>query len=303
MSTFAEGDYEKMAKRVVDRFLSREAAFPDAAADEAKSNQLNPDQIERMTQAANTEAFLRMMDERKQQGAGDLMHEFEPVDSRQIIKIVIDQNGVHVDGPHDNQVPGAEGGDEVPQESMDAPPEAELPQEEPEEEEEPEDSNAPFPSPKKKGKKPASKDLPPVKEEPKTAALSSDTKRAVIAGMRKVASHMADARRQADYLFEDQFSKLQEHFRGIYKEAEFAEFQKSALVECGDKVGTAALEMLRTSLRMPSCNLNEKRAGLLDRHISSDTPQLRLFENLCKTIKQAARLDAGLKWIKERCDI
>lgn len=97
MRSYQETDFEKMADRVVGQFLSGKAKLADAAAQEAVSSGLNPDQIERLTQSANTMAFLKMMDQRKQQGAGDLMHEFDPIDSRHVIKLVIDQDGVHVE--------------------------------------------------------------------------------------------------------------------------------------------------------------------------------------------------------------
>ena len=69
MNAYREKDYDDMAGRCVDRFLSGETKLADAAVHEAMQGQLNPDQIERLVQAANTMAFLRMMESRKAEGA------------------------------------------------------------------------------------------------------------------------------------------------------------------------------------------------------------------------------------------
>ena len=311
MPTFGERDYEDMAKRAVDKFLSRKAELADAAADEARGGQLNPDQIERMVQAANTQAFLSMMDKRKQDGAGDLLHEFDPIDSRQVIKIVIDQNGVHVDGPHDNDVSGGDAPacppeGELPDEmgAMRAAPEAPGDVEEPEEEEAPEDPSAPFPGPKSKkkdSKKPEKKRE--EKSEAKEASYSPAKQQAVRLRMRKVAEHLVGLRAEAEVAFEDQFNKLASRFRGLYTRSQFEEFEKSALVEHAGPEGLVTLAMLRTTLRQPAVDLAEKRAALYDRHISTDTAELRSFGDLCKIAKGATRLEAAIKWIEERCAI
>lgn len=107
MPTLREQDFDKMATHVVDQFLNGKAKLAEAAAEAASENGLNPDQIERLSQSANTMAFLRMMDQRKQEGAGDLMHEFEPIDARHVIKLVIDDAGVHVEPMNEGAPQGA----------------------------------------------------------------------------------------------------------------------------------------------------------------------------------------------------
>lgn len=321
MATLNESDLDGMAKKVVERFLSRQAALAEAAADEAKTAHLNPDQIERMVQSANTEAFLRMMDQRKLAGAGDLMHEFEPIDARQVIKIVIDQNGVHVDGPHDNNVSGMAENDDLPTDTINPaegmPGHTDSPEVEECEEECHEDldppgvqtakksptgfSDGPFPEGKSE-KKPPKKDK---KEEPakKEATLAPAQRDVVVLRMRKLAAHLAGLRFEAEVAFDDNFDRLTQHFRKLYKTASFEEFEKSALVEHGDGMGIHIAAMLRGALHLPEINLVEKRAGLIDRHVSDDTSGLRAFSDLCKIAKNAARLDASVKWIEERCAI
>ena len=339
MTTFGERDFEMMAKRAVDRFLSRQASLEDAAADEARTNRLNPDQIERMTQAANTEAFLRMMDQRKQEGAGDLMHEFDPIDSRHVIRIVIDQNGVHVEGPDGQGLQGAHGpemphDDELPDETAHMnpaegepghtdSPEVEECEEACHEEHDPpgvvtekkhtsgfgdapfaagksEKKDAPKPPPKKEKKKDKGDD------NEKEASFSVAEQQAIILKMRRVADDMRSKRAQAEYVFEEKLGQLITAFRGVYKRDAYEEFEKSALVEHGDEpLAIGVLAQVREGTRQPleAWNPEEKRAALVDRHVSDDTVELQAFGDLCRIAKTAARLDAGVKWIEERCAI
>ncbi len=100
MRALREKDYDDMAGRVVDRFMRGETKLADAAVAEAMQGQLNPDQIERLVQAANAMAFLRMMEDRKAQGAPDMTHEFDPVDTRGVLQQIIGQTpmgGEHPD--------------------------------------------------------------------------------------------------------------------------------------------------------------------------------------------------------------
>jgi hypothetical protein len=96
MRPYTERDFDDMARRVVDKFASEQVPLADGAAHEAMQGQLNPDQIERLVQAANTMAFLRMMEEREQGkgGAGgmlDLTGEFDPADTRGVIQHILHQ--------------------------------------------------------------------------------------------------------------------------------------------------------------------------------------------------------------------
>jgi len=94
MPFLAERDFEKIADIVVSKYLEGAAKLAEAAAEEAITKEMNPDQIERMVQAANTLTFLRLMDKQIQAKKDNLLEEFEPIDSRTVIKLVIDKNGV-----------------------------------------------------------------------------------------------------------------------------------------------------------------------------------------------------------------
>lgn len=97
MPAYDENALNKMAERAVDNFIAQNAALDDATAQEAQQNNLNPDQVKRLVEAANTQAFLKLMDQQKSQGASDLTQEFSPVDASRVIKIVIDSSGAHVE--------------------------------------------------------------------------------------------------------------------------------------------------------------------------------------------------------------
>jgi hypothetical protein len=112
MNAYREKDYDDMAGRCVDRFLSGETKLADAAVHEAMQGQLNPDQIERLVQAANTMAFLRMMESRKAEGAPDMTHEFDPVDTSHVLQQIIGQSpmgGGEHGGMPEAQPPGMPG--------------------------------------------------------------------------------------------------------------------------------------------------------------------------------------------------
>ena len=77
------------------------------------------------------------MDQRKQEGAGDLMHEFDPVNAARVIKIVIDGSGARVESDSDS----ADSECDVPNEMADV--------RRPKEEDAPEDVEPKVKAPKK----------------------------------------------------------------------------------------------------------------------------------------------------------
>lgn len=341
MRSYREHDFEKMAERVVGRFLSGQAKLAEAAADEAVSSGLNPDQIERLSQSANTMAFLKMMDQRKQQGAGDLMHEFDPIDARHVIKLVIDQDGVHVE-PMD----GAGGGMGMPQGTPGAPPaeNMELPDEmagmrmnpaegapghedspavedceeechqdldppgvqtqmRPEHEEEEEFDASPFGQVGKKKAPPFGKAK--AKKTPPKGEKEETPKEAMARAMRtrKLAGILEDQYRQADLLFGDTFAELQRRFKIASNPTAFEAFEKDALFERGDAYGIVVLNALRHVRGLPQIEQGtlEKTAALADHHLSDDTPELRLFEKLATIAESADRLRRGTAHLRSVC--
>lgn len=338
MRSYREHDFEKMAERVVGRFLSGDAKLAEAAAQEAMASGLNPDQIERLSQSANTMAFLKMMDQRKQQGAGDLMHEFDPIDARHVIKLVIDQDGVHVE-PMDSAAGGMPAmGAAPPAESMELPDEmagmrmnppegapghADSPavedceeqchqdldppgvqtQPRAEHEEEEEFDASPFGQVGKKKSPPfgkAKEKKGPGKDEKKETPKEAVAR---VMRVRKLAGVLEDQFRQADLLFGDTFAELQQRFKIASNPASFEAFEKDAMFERGDQYGVAVLNALRQSRGLPQIEqaVLEKTAALADHHLSDDTPELRLFEKLAAIAESADRLRRGTEHLRATC--
>jgi len=325
MPSLREQDFDKLAERVVGRFLSGEAKLADAAAEEATSSGLNPDQIERLTQSANTMAFLKMMDQRKQQGAGDLMHEFDPIDSRHVIKIVIDNAGVHVEPQGQDAAPsgpmgpgampaGAPGGDmnELPDEMSAArmnPAEGEPGHEDsPEVEDCEEDCHGKLDPPgvKTKKRKPVMEARDGEDEnDDEAAGVGESPKQAMhrVMRMRKLAGVMEDQYHQACWAFEDGFAKLASRFKIATNAASFDAFEKDARAEYNDAYGDAILDALRSTrgLEAVGASAREKTASNADYHVSDDTKELRAFEALVKIAAEADKLKRGVEWMRTQC--
>ena len=283
MPVLREQDFDKLATSAVDKFLSGRSKLADAVAEEATEHGLNPDQIERLTQSANTMTFLKMMDQRKQQGAGDLMHEFDPVDSRHVIRIVIDNAGVHVD-PHAGESATSAPPADVMGDHTD-----ELPDE----------MSGKSPIPPSPAPPAEEKDVPEEDEKKKSTKKAAAMMRA-----RKFASILEDQLKQAEWAFEDRLVEIGARFKKVYNPTSFASFEKDALAEHGDALGLEILDILRDTRGMKHIDkttAREKTAAMQDHHISDDTPELRLFEEMHKIATQAAKLEEGLAWVKQQC--
>lgn len=299
MAAYNDRDFQGMAERVVDSYLAGQSKLADAAAAEAKTGELNPDQIERMVQAANVMTFQKLMDQRKSAGATDLMHEFDPIDSRQIIKILIDQNGVHVDGPTSmnegmgdmSQDPGM---DDLPDEMsgirmnpaegdpghMDSPAVEEC------EEECHDKLDPPGVKTKKKG--------PPDKK-----------KEAGIMRARKLASLLEDQRLQEGHRFDERLDRLSMGLRRIYGPG-YLSFEKDAMMEHGDDpVAVEVINLLRRERKLEpvQSTQGEKLAAERDHYLSVNTTELRQFEELVKIAHEALKLEQGARTVKEQWNL
>jgi hypothetical protein len=245
------------------------------------------------------------MDERKAEGASDLLHEFDPVDARHVIRIVIDNAGAHVE-PLDSQEPELEPrGDELPDEMSSIrlnpaegePGNEDSPGVEQCEEQCHEDLDPPGVKTKKKppDKAPGKDD----KREPPTESAKEATH---LMRMRKLAGILDDQCRQAALAFEDRFGRLDRRFRRVYGPS-YAAFEKDAMAECGDAFGVAVLNLLRgeRGLGPLEPTVLEKTAALVDHHISEESPELEMFEQLTKMAREAADLQKSLSWVKSQC--
>ena len=314
MRAFREQDFDKMAERVVDRFMNGDK-LADAATQEAMGGELNPDQIARMVQAANTQAFLRLMDQQKAQGGSDMTHEFDPIDARQIVQQIVGATGAPGMGGMPHEAPGGDAG------GMDGMPHAEpdgdegplpdqmmhgMPPGEPAGDEPPmdEDDDGPFP----KGKKQKAKDddakpkkkgppKPPEKDMAKEAAFRSRR-------MHKLADVLEDQYKQAEWAFEDVFSNLQMLLKRAHLAPTPEEFEKNALALHGHEVGVVVLNMVKQAQGLPPIEFDaalEKTAALRDRHLVLETEATRAFEALVKIAVEATRLQGGAAYARAQC--
>lgn len=312
MRAYREQDFDKMAERIVERFMQGEK-LADAATTEAMGGELNPDQIARMTQAANTMAFLRLMEQQKAQGVPDMTSEFDPIDPRQIIQQLVGS----VDVPHMDAPPHAEpDGDECPlpneMGAAHAPPsfgEGEAQQamgnNEPKGPPIDDDNDGPFP----KGEKQKTKDDAgkPKKKAPPKASEKDEPKEAAFRErrLRKFADVLEDQYKQAEWAFEDAFSNLQRQLNRAYGAPSMEAFEKDALALHGDdEIGVAMLNMVRIDRGMSvieSDTARTKTAALADRHVVEETETTRLFDQIVKIASAAAKLQRGAAHVRTLC--
>jgi hypothetical protein len=305
MRAYQEQDFDEMAARVVDRFMTGEK-LADVAAMEAQQGQLNPDQIARLVQSANTMAFLRLMEQQKAQGVPDMTGEFDPIDPRQVIQQIV--GGVQLPG---GAPPHAEpDGDECPLpneigegEAMMASGRGGEPKGAPPIDG---DNDGPFPKgEKQKAKddadKPKKKDVPaePKKDEAKEAAFRGER-------MRKFAGVLEDQYKQAEWAFEDEFKRLEDALNQAWGGPAWPAFEKDAMsLTGGSDPGLAVLHLVRTSRKLPPFGLDDYRskiAAMADRHIVDDNAATRSFERLVRIASEASRLRAGAEHVRSMCD-
>jgi hypothetical protein len=313
MRAFREQDFDQMAERVVDRFMNGDK-LADAATAEAMGGSLNPDQIARMVQAANTQAFLRLMEQQKSQGGSDMTHEFDPIDAHQVVQQLMQSVNVpHMDGGEGSGDMGAGGmphaepdGDEgaLPDETHHGMP-ADMPEGmqagEPDGDE---DNDGPFPKgPKQKAKDDADKPKkkgppkPSEKDEPKEAAFRSRR-------MNKLADVLEDQYKQAEWAFEDAFSNLSMQLKKAHGAPSPDAFEKDALALHGHEIGIVVLNMVKESQGLSLLEFEDahtKTAALADRHLVDDTEVNRTFATLVKIAVEATRLRGGAAYARAQC--
>lgn len=289
MRTFREQDFDLMASRVVDRFMGG-AKLADAATQEAVNGALNPDQIARLTQAANTQAFLRLMEEQKGQGGHDMTREFDPVDTRQIVQQLIRE-----------AAPPCAAADAEGDDVLDA-----LPL--PDEHAAPVDMTMPSPDTLPEGLYPAASTAP-AKRKPvpaPSAAAKDSLKEAAYRQRRlhKLAGLMQDQRHQNAQLFDDTFARLKVAMARAHGALSFAEFEKQALAAHSSDTAFGILNSMRISRHQVPLGFGEARAkaaALREYYIAEDTQELRLFDRLVKIAEEEQQLHAGVVQIEALC--
>ncbi|HEY6025751.1 MAG TPA: hypothetical protein VIV09_02525 [Pseudolabrys sp.] len=316
MRPYREQDFDQMATRVVDRFMSGQK-LADVAAQEAQQSQLNPDQIERLTHSANTMAFLRLMEQQKAQGQPDMTGEFDPIDARQIMQLLMQQTDVpHMDVPppmEHHDMPGMGG---MSDEAMPLPDEMGghgAPHAEPDGDEGAaagppidDDNDGPFPKGKKQKDKDDGEKKDKAKKAPPGDAKKDEAKEAAFRArrMRKLAETLEDQLKQAELLFDDEFTSLQAQLRRAHGAPSAAAFEKDALALHGDDVGMVVLGMVQESRGWPVTPADvahTKTAALADRHLVDENETNQTFSRLVKIATEAARLKQGAEFARAQC--
>ncbi len=311
MRALQDHDFEQMATRVVDRFMSG-SKLADAATQEAMGGELAPDQIERMVQAANTMAFLRLMEQQKAQATGaapDMTHEFDPIDTRQIVQQIMGQvpmphAGVDESAMHDQSMDHAmplpdEIGAQPPKRDGDGDGKIDF-----DGDHDDDDDDGPFP----KGEKQKAKDKEKAKDKksPPKAPEKDTAKEAAFRDRRrrKLADVFDDQYQQAEWAFEDEMVKLGQLLRRAHGAPSMLEFEKNALAIDGSEIGVVVLNMVREARGWPSVSMDDaraKHAALVDRHVVDDNETTRSYERLVKIASEAARLKQGAEFLRSQC--
>ena len=318
MRAYREQDFDKMAERVVDRFMDG-AKLADAATGEAQEGALNPDQIARLVHAANTQAFLRLMEQQKAQGGADMTHEFDPIDARQIIEQLVSQapppNFGADAGADPGAAPPAEDGP-LPDELSAAGPGGGAPppggaEDGDDDGDDDDDNDGPFPRGAKDKAQAKAKAKAKDKDKPtaKTAAYATAAdplKEAAFRArrLRKFADVLEDQYRQAEWSFEDNMGKLSTCLRRAHGTPTMDAFEKDALALHGDDIGVAVLNIVRDDRGLPPLDFaaaRTKAAALADRHIVEDAEAVTLFSQLVKLATDAAKLQRGAAHVRSLC--
>lgn len=311
MRALQEQDFDKMAARVVDRFMGG-AKLADAATEEAMGGQLAPDQIERLVQTANTLAFLRLMEQQKAQAGAagpDMTQEFDPIDPRQIMQQIVGQ----VDVPHMDAPAMPEGMDTSMDHAMPLPEEHAPPRDgdgdgkvDFDDDHDDDDNDGPFP----KGEKQTAKEKAdgkdkkkappkaPEKDEPKEAAFRDHRRR-------KLLGILEDQYKQAEWSFEDALADITRQLKIAYRAPELSLFEKDALALDNSELGIAVQNMVREARGWPALSFEDaraKHAALEDRHLVVETSVTQAFERLMKIATDAHKLRQGADYLRAQCD-
>lgn len=300
-----------MAARIVDRFMGGDK-LADAATAEAMGGQLAPDQIERLVQAANTLAFLRLMEQQKTQAPSsgpDMTQEFDPIDTRQIMQQIMGQVDVpHMDAPAMPESMSADMDHASP-----LPNEHAAPQDgdgdgkvDFDGDHDDDDNDGPFP----KGQKQKAKDKEEGKDKkkgPPEPAKKDEAKEAAFRDhrRRKLLGILEDQYKQAEWSFEDALADITRRMKVAHSAPTLESFEKDALALDATDVGLVVQNMVRETRGWPTLATDDaraKRASLEDRHIVIETDVTRAFERLVKIAVDALKLRQGADYLRAQCD-
>jgi hypothetical protein len=326
MPLLKDKDFDKIAETIVNRYLNDKVKLADAAAEMAMQNNMNPDQVQRMIEAANTLTFLRLMDQAKAQQKGDLTEEFEPIDHSQVMQSMLGPSaeGGDLDGDGDFDTPEiaqceqdlmAQG---VPHEEAEAPCHGKgesmqggladgMADEEfdPDQLEEGATDEAEEHTEDPEQAKEIAKDH--LAKDPKYYKKQKKNKKeAAILGRRKLAESLKSERLALDYDFDDGVNSIAREFKKVYAPS-FTLFEKDAMAEYGPN-SLPVLNAIRQKLGMPERTKFDAGTvkiatvnGLIEQaRIVDDTPTLKKMGSVMELVAKAIKLDAELSKLGDK---
>ena len=211
-------DYERKADEAVQDFISSGVSLEESLVKIARRDSLNPEQIKRLVEMANTGTFLELFN--KTAGKDDRMVEFEVADPQAVV------GRFYKESPRELEKAAAASGP-VPDFHYQAVPKNENTRHE------------------ETCEKVASDPLPGSSQNNKI------TWQIALERSRKVASSLEDRICSAEIVAGDLANKIASCFRGIYSRENYPEFEKNALALYGADA-VVALSAVRRRLGLPS---------------------------------------------------
>lgn len=326
MPVLKDKDFDKIAEKIVNRYINDRVKLADSAAEMALDHNMNPDQVQRMIEAANTLTFLKLMEQAKSQQKGELTEEFEPIDHAQVMQSMLGQGaeGGDLDGDGDfdtpeiaqceqdlmqQGVPHAEaeapchaGGDKMPGGLADGMPDEAFDPSQLEEgaADEAEEHTKDPAKAKEIAKDHLAKDPKYYKKQQK------NKKEAAILGRRKLAEALRSERLALDYNFEDGVASITRDFKKLYAPS-FTLFEKDAMAEFGPQ-SLPVLNAIRSKLGMPertrfdagSVKIATVNGVIEQERIVEETPALKKMAGVMSLVKKAIELEAELAKLGEK---
>jgi len=260
-------DFEKMARAVVDDFLSHEIPLMDGLTKVSVEEGLNPDQVQNLVQLANRIAHLVLFDKKTD---GDKIVEFDPADPDAVLKNIF-SSGCPSSTDDSEVCEAVSPTDKIT------------------------DLFGDFPDMSSKLKQ-VMDEAPDVGEAEEVGEPSKHRRATVVIKIRKVAEELETQKHQKALEYKDELDKLAAEFAKLYG-PDFREFEKEAMALRGElavPVLTDVRRCLRLSERVPK--YIEKTASVIDTNKSD----IKSLDKLIKLAQEHQDNKEALEYIKEK---
>lgn len=271
MARWNEGEFVERASRIARDHAVTKKPLNDLSEKVARDENLQPDEIRTLVRLANVATFQELFKSKDTSNGGDKMIEFESGDPEAVINRIVDsaQNQPQTANISNDKLASWDAPDQMVEKRLGRPFDA------------------------------------PVQE--KTAAELDAAhagrpmrKDLAVLALRKLGSEFEVEAISAGRRWEDTMAKLAAEFRKAPGYGpQYAAFEKDAFADHGMDAWPEIV-CLRHDLRLPDiAPPNEKIAELQVRHVTEDTPQLRMLKQACETRAEHAKFKAGLLWVRE----